>query len=138
MGESRIMLTLNRRHFIRLHQATPDRGGIIVCTYDPDFEALAGRIHSELSVLGLDRPVGPNQPASVDPPSEPFHPSHAVRLQNGVQQHVAAGGGVLRRCVLDLVMTDAVLAGDENHRRRAHVCHVFGVVTGAADYVHVR
>ena len=29
-SESRIMLTLNRRHFIRLHQATPDHGGIIV------------------------------------------------------------------------------------------------------------
>lgn len=47
IGESRIMLTLNRRHFIRLHQATPDHSGIVVCTYDPDFEALAGRIHSE-------------------------------------------------------------------------------------------
>ena len=48
VGESRIVLTLNRRHFIRLHQVMPDHSGIIVCTYDPDFEALAGRIHAEL------------------------------------------------------------------------------------------
>ena len=47
-GESRVVLTLNRRHFIRLHQAVPDHSGMIVCTYDPDFEALAGRIHSAL------------------------------------------------------------------------------------------
>ena len=47
-GESRIIHTLNRRHFIRLHQTTPDHSGIIVCTYDPDFEALAGRIHQAL------------------------------------------------------------------------------------------
>ena len=47
-GESRIILTFNRRHFIRLHQTTPDHSGNIVCTYDPDFEALAGRIHQAL------------------------------------------------------------------------------------------
>ena len=55
-----------------------------------------------------------------------------------MQQHVAAGGGVLRRRVLDLVVADAVLAGDEDHGRRAHVGHVLGVVPGAADHVHVR
>ena len=48
IAESRIILTLNRRHFIRLHQATPAHRGMIVCTYDPDFEALAGRIHAAL------------------------------------------------------------------------------------------
>ena len=47
-SESRIVLTLNRRHFIRLHQTAPDHSGMIVCTYDPDFEALANRIHVEL------------------------------------------------------------------------------------------
>jgi hypothetical protein len=53
-GESRIVLTLDRRHFIRLHQAMPNHSGIIVCTCDPDFEALTGSIHSELEV-SLDR-----------------------------------------------------------------------------------
>ena len=64
-GESRIMLTLNRRHFIRLHQATPDHSGMVVCTYDPDFEALADRIHSALQVYSdwTGRLVRVNRPA---------------------------------------------------------------------------
>ncbi|MDX1523404.1 MAG: DUF5615 family PIN-like protein [Anaerolineae bacterium] len=41
----RVMLTLNRRHFIRLHNERPDHQGFIVCTYDPDFSAQAQRIH---------------------------------------------------------------------------------------------
>lgn len=65
IGESRIMLTLNRRHFIRLHQATPDHRGMIVCTYDPDFEALAGRIHNALQAHSdwTGRLVRINRPA---------------------------------------------------------------------------
>lgn len=39
------VLTMNRRHFIRLHAASSDHAGIIVCTFDPDFVALAKRIH---------------------------------------------------------------------------------------------
>lgn len=64
-GVSRIVLTLNRRHFIRLHQVIPSHSGIIVCTYDPDFGALAGRIHAELEayldwtgrLVRINRPV---------------------------------------------------------------------------------
>ncbi len=48
-NERRILLTFNRRHFIRLHAEQPDHVGIIVCTYDPDFEALAGRVDRELA-----------------------------------------------------------------------------------------
>ena len=39
------VLTMNRRHFIRLHTVSCDHAGIIVCTFDPDFVALAKRIH---------------------------------------------------------------------------------------------
>ena len=46
--ESRILVTLNRRHFIRLHSETPHHTGIIVCTFDPNFSALARRIHDSL------------------------------------------------------------------------------------------
>jgi hypothetical protein len=45
----RAVLTLNRRHFVRLHGERPQHAGIIVCTYDPDFVAQAGRIHQRLS-----------------------------------------------------------------------------------------
>lgn len=44
--DGRALLTLNRRHFIRLHHENPLHSGIIVCTVDPDFDAFAGRIHT--------------------------------------------------------------------------------------------
>jgi predicted nuclease of predicted toxin-antitoxin system len=48
VAEERIVITLNRRHFIRLHHTTPTHAGIIVCTFDLDFSALARRIHTAL------------------------------------------------------------------------------------------
>jgi hypothetical protein len=47
-GERRAVVTLNRRHFVRLHQERPGHGGIIVCTFDLDFAALAQRIHQAI------------------------------------------------------------------------------------------
>jgi hypothetical protein len=44
-SEQRILLTLNRKHFIRLHEAGAPHAGIVVCTFDRDFIALAQRIH---------------------------------------------------------------------------------------------
>jgi hypothetical protein len=40
----RILLTQNRKHFIQLDRAGQDHRGIVVCTYDPDADALARRI----------------------------------------------------------------------------------------------
>ncbi len=48
-NQDRILLTLNRREFIRLHRLNPVHAGIIVCTEDADFAALARRIDTELS-----------------------------------------------------------------------------------------
>jgi Domain of unknown function (DUF5615) len=36
-ADGRAVLTLNRKHFVRLHRTRPMHAGIIVCTYDPDF-----------------------------------------------------------------------------------------------------
>lgn len=47
--ESRILLTLNRRDFIQLHNQNNDHAGIVVCTVDPDFNRQASRIHDALS-----------------------------------------------------------------------------------------
>jgi predicted nuclease of predicted toxin-antitoxin system len=66
VAAQRIVVTLNRRHFIRLHQATPTHAGIVVCTFDPDFAALAQRIHSALEaqpqmagqLVRVNRPAG--------------------------------------------------------------------------------
>ena len=45
--ENRTLMTMNRLHFIRLHKQKPQHSGIIVCTVDPDFKALASRIDVE-------------------------------------------------------------------------------------------
>jgi len=63
-GDKRVLLTLNRKHFIHLHRTNPDHTGIIVCTFDGDFTALAHRVHaaieseSELSgrLIRINRP----------------------------------------------------------------------------------
>ena len=49
VAEKRILLTINRKHFIRLHRQQPDHTGIIVCTFDLNFTALAQRIHDALA-----------------------------------------------------------------------------------------
>jgi predicted nuclease of predicted toxin-antitoxin system len=43
-AENRTVITFNRRHFIRLHSESQGHAGIIVCTFDADFAALASRI----------------------------------------------------------------------------------------------
>jgi hypothetical protein len=64
-AEERILLTNNRRHFIRLHREGHDHCGIVVCTIDPDFTGLARRIHAALetqtelsrSLIRINRPL---------------------------------------------------------------------------------
>ena len=46
--QERVLITFNRKHFIRLHNENPGHAGVIVCTVDVDFEALAERIHAAL------------------------------------------------------------------------------------------
>lgn len=46
--EERAILTLNRKHFVQLHAKQPLHAGIVVCTFDPDFEGQAQRIHDAL------------------------------------------------------------------------------------------
>ena len=45
----RIVLTHNWNHFERCHKDNPGHHGIIICTRDEDYEALAHRIHSVLA-----------------------------------------------------------------------------------------
>jgi len=44
MAEKRIVVTFNYNHFKRLHRFFPDHSGIIICTEDKDYKALAHRI----------------------------------------------------------------------------------------------
>ena len=49
ISEGRAVLTHNRKHFFRLHRERPLHTGIVACTYDPDFTALARRIDAALN-----------------------------------------------------------------------------------------
>ncbi len=56
IAQGRALLSMNRKHFISLHQRQPAHSGIIVCTFDRDFEGQARRIHdtvqSQASLAG--------------------------------------------------------------------------------------
>lgn len=63
--KQRILLTLNRRHFIRLHNKRQPHAGILACTFDPDFSAFAKRINDAIQeesnfsqkVVRINRPL---------------------------------------------------------------------------------
>ena len=44
----RAVITQNRKDFIQLHRIEPSHAGIIVCTEDRDWNALAQRIHAAM------------------------------------------------------------------------------------------
>jgi extradiol dioxygenase family protein len=44
----RAVITQNRKDFIQLHRIQPIHAGIIVCTEDRDWNALAQRIHTAI------------------------------------------------------------------------------------------
>lgn len=44
IAHERAVITMNRRHFVRLHRQQPDHSGIIVCTQDSDLIGQAMRI----------------------------------------------------------------------------------------------
>ncbi len=44
-SEQRAVITENRKDFFRLHRIQPDHAGIIACTNDRNWEALANRIN---------------------------------------------------------------------------------------------
>jgi len=51
-SQARTLLTLNRRHFVRLHSLNRAHSGIIVCSFDPDFSGQARRIHETVASAG--------------------------------------------------------------------------------------
>jgi hypothetical protein len=52
VDDDRAVLTLNRKHFIRLHRQHPDHKGIIACTVDADFPRQARRIDDAIAAAG--------------------------------------------------------------------------------------
>jgi len=51
-AEGRAVITFNRRHFIGLHLKSSQHAGVIVCTFDANFAALAGRVNAAVSAEG--------------------------------------------------------------------------------------
>lgn len=52
VADERAVLTLNRKHFVRLHRQQPGHAGIVVCTFDADFIGQARRVHEEVAAVG--------------------------------------------------------------------------------------
>jgi predicted nuclease of predicted toxin-antitoxin system len=70
-SENRILLSHNRRHFLKLHtQRTAIHAGIVLCTFDPDFAGQALRIHETVAAAAQtwDELIRVNRPASSLPP----------------------------------------------------------------------
>ena len=51
-SQDRAILTFDRRDYIRFHLADEPHAGIIACTFDAGFTALAGRIHAAVTEAG--------------------------------------------------------------------------------------
>jgi predicted nuclease of predicted toxin-antitoxin system len=47
--QGRVLLTFDRDDFKRLHRANPNHAGIVICTFDSNWTALAQRIDTELA-----------------------------------------------------------------------------------------
>lgn len=52
-AEGRALLTVNRKHFVRLHREGNPHAGIIACTLDMDFAGWAQRIHAAIESHSL-------------------------------------------------------------------------------------
>ncbi len=66
IADDRAILTVNRKHFIRLHGEKPEHHGIVVCTVDADFAGQAARIHAAIHATGdlRGRLIRVNRPSS--------------------------------------------------------------------------
>ena len=50
--EDRAVLTMNRKHFRKLHDEIPSHAGIVLCTVDLDFPGQAARIDAAIQEAG--------------------------------------------------------------------------------------
>src|SRR3990172_8031214 len=64
--DDRALLTLNRKHFIRLHHQGVEHAGIVVCTVDTDFAGQAQRLEAAISAESSlsGKLIRVNRPAS--------------------------------------------------------------------------
>jgi hypothetical protein len=48
-ADQRAVVTLNRKHFVRLHRTEPNHAGVVVCSLDLDFDGQAARIDQAIA-----------------------------------------------------------------------------------------
>lgn len=67
----RCVLTLNRKHFRRLHEEGLSHAGIVLCTYDPDYTGQAQRIDEAVGDLSslAGQLIRINRPAPTSAPT---------------------------------------------------------------------
>jgi len=66
-AEKRMLLTMNRKHFVRLDREQQEHCGIVACTPDGDFAGLAQRVHEAIAaheqvarpLIRINRPPRP-------------------------------------------------------------------------------
>ena len=63
-SQNRVVLTMNRRHFVRLHLEQVPHAGIVVCSVDLNYVALAIRIHVALLEDMTGQLVRVNRPST--------------------------------------------------------------------------
>jgi predicted nuclease of predicted toxin-antitoxin system len=66
IANNRVVLTQNRRDFVKLHQSQPNHAGMIICSDDQNFARLAEQTHAAISTKDalqgkLIRVVRPSQ-----------------------------------------------------------------------------
>jgi hypothetical protein len=66
----RAVLTNDRDDYHQLHAVDPNHAGIVTCTRDPDFSAVASRVHAAIGALPtlvgqMVRIIRPNPPPKV-------------------------------------------------------------------------
>lgn len=52
IAQGRALLTINRKHVLRLHRVSPAHPGLILCTLDLDFTGQAARISAAITEAG--------------------------------------------------------------------------------------
>src|SRR5262245_44202259 len=89
------------------------------------------RLRSRISMTVSPATEAPKSDPAVEMPASRASPSDGIRaFHYGTEQHVATSGAVALGGVLDLVMADPVLAGDEDHGGGGHPAQIAGIVAG--------
>jgi hypothetical protein len=92
-ADQRAVVTLNRKHFVRLHRTDRGHAGIIVCSLDLDFDGQATRINQAIetqeslvgSLIRVNRPRdGAGLPATTSRQGQAARPAE-VHAEGGTR-----------------------------------------------------